>query len=124
MHNFRELKVWQAGIQICKSIYEIALIFPAAERYGLTSQITRAAVSIPSNIAEGCGRRSGKEFQHFLSISLGSAYELETQVIIANELNYISAEQLKQLSTQITEIQKLLSGLRNSLSTYYFLLNQ
>ncbi|MDT3404136.1 four helix bundle protein [Mucilaginibacter terrae] len=117
MHNFRELKVWQAGIQICKSIYQVAHIFPATERYGLTSQITRSAVSIPSNIAEGCGRKSGKEFQHFLSIALGSAYELETQIIIANELSYIPDEQLKQLTIQITEIQKMLSGLRNTLST-------
>lgn len=79
--------------------------------------MTRAAVSIPSNIAEGCGRKSNKEFYQFLSIALGSSFELETQIIIAKEFNYISEEILQQLSIQIIEIQKMLNGLQKSLAT-------
>ncbi|WP_232336569.1 four helix bundle protein [Mucilaginibacter aquatilis] len=75
MHNFKELKVWKAGMEVCKLIFATTRSFPASERYGLTSQITRAAVSIPSNIAEGCGRRSSKELYQFLSIALGSSFE-------------------------------------------------
>ena len=86
MHNFRELKIWKMGIEIAKSIFQLTRGFPVEERYSLTSQLTRSAISIPSNIAEGCGRKSDKEFNQFLSISLGSAFELETQVILAYEL--------------------------------------
>jgi four helix bundle protein len=85
MHNFKELKVWRAGIEVSKSIFSLTRNFPSDERYGLTSQMTRAAVSIPSNIAEGCGRKSNKELHQYLNISLGSAFELETQCIIAKE---------------------------------------
>jgi len=79
--------------------------------------MTRAAVSIPSNIAEGCGRKSAKEFNQFLSIALGSAFELETQIILAKEFNYISNEKLNQLSNQLTDVQKMLYGLQKSLDT-------
>jgi four helix bundle protein len=117
MHNFRELKVWQAAIVVCKATYTLTRSFPPSEQYGLTSQITRAAVSIPSNIAEGCGRKSKKEFQQFLSIALGSCFELETQLIISKEFTYITEDQLKQLTNQVTDVQKMLNGLRSSLST-------
>ncbi len=117
MHNFKELKVWRAAIELCKEIFKITRNFPSDERYGLISQMTRAAVSIPSNIAEGCGRKSAKELYQFLSIALGSAFELETQLIIAKEFNYIPNEKLKQLSILITDIQKMLYGLQKSLDT-------
>jgi four helix bundle protein len=117
MHNFKELKVWKAGITLCKATFELTNSFPSNERYGLTSQMTRAAVSIPSNIAEGCGRKSNKELYQYLSIALGSSFELETQLIIAKEFNYLSEDKLQLLSIQITEIQKMIYGLQKSLAT-------
>lgn len=108
MHNFRELKIWQSGIDLSKSVYESVKSFPDNERYGLTSQITRAAVSIPSQIAEGCSRKSQKEMTHFLSISLGSSYELETQLIIANKIHILNNETFKHLQNQCVEIQKMI----------------
>jgi len=82
MHNFKELKVWKAGIEIYKTIFELTWSFPGEEKFGLISQITRSAVWIPSNIAEGCGRKSNKELYQFLNIALDSSFELETQIII------------------------------------------
>jgi len=117
MHNFKELKVWRAGIEVSKSIFSVTRNFPSDERYGLISQMTRAAVSIPSNIAEGCGRKSNKELHQFLNISLGSAFELETQCIIAKEFNYIDAKQLDDITQLLTEIQKMIYGLQKSLNT-------
>lgn len=90
--TFKDLKVWQKGIELVKEIYKITNGFPREERYGLTSQLRRAAISVPSNIAEGFRRRYGKEHKQFLSIALGSCAELETQVVIGKELGYISKE--------------------------------
>ncbi len=115
MHNFKELKVWKAGIELTKVIFQVTRSFPAEERYGLTSQIIRSAISIPSNIAEGCGRISNKDFKHFLTIALGSSFELETQIIIAKEFNYVSEDELNGISSQIIEIQKMIYGLQKSL---------
>ena len=117
MHNFKELKVWKAGIEISKVVFQLCKTLPSEEKYGLISQLMRSAVSIPSNIAEGCGRRSNKELHHFLSIALGSSFELETQLIIAKEFNYISQERLEEACTIITDIQKIVYGLQKSLST-------
>jgi four helix bundle protein len=117
MHNFKELKVWKAGITLWKATFELTNSFPSNERYGLTSQMTRAAISIPSNIAEGCGRKSNKELYQYLSIALGSAFELETQIIIAKEFDYLSEDKLQILSIQITETQKMIYGLQKSLAT-------
>ena len=83
MHNFRELTIWKEAMEITKATYSITKKFPASELYGLTSQINRASVSIPSNIAEGSGRNGNNEFVHFLHISIGSCFELETQMILA-----------------------------------------
>ncbi len=90
MKTHKDLDVWKSGIGLVKNVYENTRKFPDDERYGLSSQMRRAAVSIPSNIAEGAGRGSKKEFVHFLYISLGSLSELETQVIVAGELDYIN----------------------------------
>lgn len=117
MHNFKELKVWRAGIDISKAVFDLTKTFPPNERYGLTSQMTRAAISIPSNIAEGCGRQSNKELKHFLSIALGSCFELETQLIIATEFNYLSSNTAEHLSKLMNELQKMLTGLQKSLIT-------
>ena len=117
MHNFKELKVWNAGIALCKAIFILTKTFPADERFGLISQMNRAVVSIPSNIAEGCGRKSGKEFHQFLNVALGSAFELETQLIIAKEFGYINEETLTMNCILVTEIQKMIYGLQKSLKT-------
>lgn len=115
MHNFKELKVWKAGIEVSKLTFKITRHFPSEERYGLISQMTRAAISIPSNIAEGCGRKSNKELHQFLNISLGSAFELETQCIIANEFGYISEIQLNEITLLLSEIQRMIYGLQKGL---------
>ncbi|WP_313374005.1 four helix bundle protein [Chishuiella sp.] len=96
MRNYRNLDVWKKGLEILKKIYKISDKFPEKEKYGLTSQITRAVVSILSNIAEGSGRNSNPQMINFLSISKGSAYEVEAQLIIAFELAYISEAELNE----------------------------
>lgn len=111
IHNFRELVAWQKAMQLTKRVYMLANTFPTNEQYGLISQIQRAAVSIPSNIAEGAGRPTQKELVHFLSFSLGSAYELETELLLAKELNYITSEQSNQIIAEIVEVQKLVYSL-------------
>jgi len=117
MHNFKELKVWKLGIDLTKSIFILTRDFPAEERYGLTSQMTRCAVSIPSNIAEGCGKKFDKELHQFLNIALGSAFELETQLIIAKDFDYINNESFNSNCSLLTEIQKMIYGLQRSLKS-------
>lgn len=117
MHNFRELKVWKMGIEISKSVFMLTRTFPAEEKYSLISQLVRCAISIPSNIAEGCGRKSAKELSQFLSISLGSAFELETQLIISYEFKYIEQVQFESILSQVHEIQKMIIGFQKSLNT-------
>jgi len=117
MHNFKELKVWKAGIEISKLIFQLTRSFPSEEKYGLISQMIRSAISIPSNIAEGCGRKSNKELHQFLNIALGSSFELETQLIIAKEFNYIDQDTLNTTCAIIIDIQKMLNGLQKSLNT-------
>jgi four helix bundle protein len=95
MHNFKELKVWQASMEISKAIFVATRSFPSDERFTLISQMMRSSISIPSNIAEGCGRKSNKEFYQYLNISLGSSFELETQLILAREFNYINETNFK-----------------------------
>lgn len=115
MNNFKELNVWQKAIELVKEVYRLTDNFPNNEQFGLTSQIRRAAISIPSNIAEEAGRRSNKEFEHFLSISLGSCFELETQIIIGQELNFINSDNCNIVDELILEIQKMIRGLQKSL---------
>ncbi len=110
MHNFRELKVWQKGIDFCVEIYKCTASFPGEEKFGLISQLRRSAVSISSNIAEGSSRTSDKEFFHFLAISIGSAYENETQLIISNKLKYVNDINFEELTQKVTEIQKMLNA--------------
>ena len=110
MRNFREFNVYIQSMKLCKEIYSISKILPQEERYGLCSQIQRAAVSIPSNIAEGSSRKSDMEFTRFLEISLGSSYELETQLKIAVELNYIKKEDLIMVWDCLDYVQKGLNS--------------
>ncbi len=93
-HNFREIKIWQEALVIVKEVYAFTSNLPKEERYGITSQINRSAVSIPSNIAEGSGRTSNKEFIRFLEIAISSSYELETQLILAQDLFNLSTNEL------------------------------
>lgn len=108
MHKYKELIVWQKSIKLVKITYQLTEKFPDKEKYGLSQQIQRAAVSIPSNIAEGAGRNSEKAFLNYLSIANASSCELETQLIIAKELNYISNEDAKNAFDFIFEIQKMI----------------
>ena len=115
MHNFKELKVWQLSRLLVKEVYELTSTFPASEKYGLISQIRRCVVSIPTNISEGSGRNTDKDFSHFLTISLGSAYELETLLILSSDVRLISDKQLENLLPKISEIQKMTFGLIKTL---------
>lgn len=119
MKNFKNLKVWQKGIKIVADVYKSVNRFPKEELYGLTSQIKRSAISIPSNIAEGSGRGTDKEFNRFLDIALGSSFELETQLIIAKELAYISEEDFLDISTKLDEVQRMITGLQKNLKQSY-----
>lgn len=97
-------------------IYETIESFPVKENFNLTSQMQRAATSIPSNIAEGCGRNSNAAFKQFLSIALGSSYELETQIIISSKLGYLDDEKFSELSKMVTEVQRMINGLSKTLA--------
>lgn len=110
MHNFKELKVWQASMEISKAIFIVTRLFPSEEKFTLISQMIRSAISIPSNIAEGCGRKSNKEFYQYLNVSLGSSFELETQLILAKEFNYINEANFTPLQSQIMEVQRMIAG--------------
>ncbi|MFZ1932785.1 MAG: four helix bundle protein [Thermoguttaceae bacterium] len=113
--DYRELIVWQKGMDLVEAIYELTAAFPKDELFGLTSQMRRAAVSIPSNIAEGQARNTTRDFLHFLAISYGSLKEIETQVLIAERLGYISNNQADAHVCLTTEVARLISGLVNSL---------
>jgi four helix bundle protein len=111
-HKFKDFKVWQKSMTVAKEVYLISATFPPDERFGLTSQVRRCAVSVPSNIAEGSGRNSNADFARFLAISLGSAYELETQLLLAELLGFIESKQIEVLLEQLTEIQKMIYTLQ------------
>lgn len=113
--NFQDLRIWQKGIEVAKDIYILTKKFPKEELYGLTSQMRRSAVSIPSNIAEGFRRYHNKEYKQFLYITLGSCAELETQIIIANELDYINETNRTELIEKIKYICRMTVKLINKL---------
>jgi four helix bundle protein len=116
MHNIKELKIWNKAMELTVEIYKATEKFPKEETYGLTSQIRRAAVSIPSNISEGAGRNSKNEFRHFLSIANGSSYELQSQLVISNRLNLLTDETTEILLTKIDEIQNMNYSFQKSLN--------
>lgn len=107
MHKVENLKIWKKSIELTKAVYLLIAELPKDEKFGLTTQIKRSAVSVPSNIAEGAGRNSNKEFKHFLSIANGSNYELHTQLLLLIELNLISKEKVQPVIEQCIEIQKM-----------------
>ncbi len=114
--SFKDLQIWQKSRVLVSDIYKITQNFPKEEMYGLTSQIRRCAVSIPSNIAEGRSRNTKKEFQYFLGIAYGSLAELETQLIISCDLEYLDDNNLIELTGKISEIGRMINGLDSSLN--------
>lgn len=119
MHKYKELKLWQKSIELVSDIYKIIAIFPEKERFNLISQINRAAVSISSNIAEGAGRNSDKEFVRFLAIAHASTYEVETQLIISKNLGYLLDCDLERILDCIVELQKMNYVLQQKLKSKY-----
>lgn len=115
MHKYNDLIIWKKSMELAKVIYTLTDKFPKDERFGIISQMRRATISIASNIAEGAGRESKKEFVYFLSVSNGSSYELQTQLLIAEEVEFINPEKIKQASQLINEIQKMNYALRKKL---------
>ena len=114
MNNYRELLVWRKAVDFAVRIYKETERFPKTEVYGITSQLRRASASIAANIAEGSGRNSDKEFVHFLSIALGSIYEVETFLCIAKEIAYLAEDNYNELLTATNELNKMLKALQKS----------
>jgi four helix bundle protein len=116
--HYKDLLVWQKGMALAKLVYVLSKKFPSEERYGLTSQLRRAAVSIPSNIAEGQARRGTGEFLQFLSITQGSLAELETQLLLSVDLSYCERSEADPALKEIDELQKMIVSLKRKLSSY------
>ena len=114
MHNFRNLQIWKDTMDLAQAVYEITEALPKMETYGLISQMTRAAVSVPSNIAEGSGR-SDKDFSHFLTIALGSLFELNTQIMLSERIGYLTTEQSLALQRRADKLQMMISGVKRHL---------
>jgi len=120
LRNYKDLKVWQKSYQLCLEIYRITKLFPKEEIYAITSQIRRAAVSVPSNIAEEYGRKTTPEYIRSLYIAYGSLCELETQISLSGDLGYIEAGKLKKLQDNIGEVERMLKALIKSLENKHF----
>lgn len=116
MRDFRQLKVWEKAHSLSLAIYKATATFPQQELFGLTSQLRRAAVSIPANIAEGCGRSGEPELARFLRIALGSASELEYHILLSTDLSYLNKSVSQQLSKQVTEVKRMLTSLIQKLT--------
>lgn len=115
MHKFKELEIWKKSRLYCSKIYSETAIFPLEEKFGLTNQLRRASVSIASNIAEGSSRSSNKDFSRFLEIAIGSAYEIETQLLISNDLGFLNEDKVVELTNELNEIIKMISRFRSTL---------
>ena len=115
LKNYKELKVWQKSYQLCLEIYRITKDFPKNEQYGLTSQIRRAVISVPSNIAEGYGRKTTPDYLRSLYIAYGSCCELETQLLLSGDLDYINNDDSKEILEKIGEVERMLKALIRSL---------
>ena len=114
--SYRDLEVWKRAMKLVKRIYQLTAKFPSEERFGLTNQIRRAAVSIPSNLAEGHARSGSAEFGRFISISMGSVAELETQILLSADLKYSDGESANEILAELNEIGKMLRGLSKSIA--------
>ena len=114
-HNFKNLNIWKLALELANEVYNLTDQFPKNEEFGLKSQLRRCSVSVASNIAEGSSRSSNKDFNRFLEISLGSLYELQTQIIISSNRNYFKLEKLNIIENKITELQRMISGFQKTL---------
>jgi len=114
--SYRDLEVWRKAMELAKRIYQITSKFPGDERFGLTNQLRRAAVSIPSNLAEGHSRSGPGDFSRFISISMGSVAEVETQVILSSELGYLAVETSSEVLSDLDVLGKMLRGLSKSIT--------
>lgn len=115
MHQFKKLKIWEDSINLAVDIYKLTKLFPSEEKFGLVSQMNRCVISISSNIAEGAGRNNPKEFRQFLGIALGSACELESQLVVSQKLDFISEENLNQQIDKLMFLQNMINKLIKSL---------
>ncbi len=115
INGFEDLIGWQKGMGLVESVYRLTARFPAEERYGLTSQLRRAAVSVPSNVAEGYGRRTRADYVRFLDVARGSANEIQTQLVLCQRLGLASQDQIHEPLEQVKEVQRILKGLVRSL---------
>jgi four helix bundle protein len=116
MRDFKQLKVWEKAHRLALDVYRATREFPSEERFGLTIQLRRAAVSVPSNIAEGCGRAGNKELAHFMSMAAGSVSEVEYQLLLARDLGFVSKERHQHLDGQTTEVRRMLNSFMKKLN--------
>lgn len=115
LRSYKELKVWQKSFELCKHLYDLSRIFPPDERFGLVAQVRRAAVSIPSNIAEGYSRDTTRDYLRFLWMARGSLAEIETQLMLARDLGFAEREQSERAIAELNEVGRMLRGLIRSL---------
>ncbi len=115
VNKYQDLIVWQKGMDFAEKVYQVTKVFSAEKKFGLTSQLNRSCVYIPSNIAEGAGRESKKEFSQFLSIAMGSCFEAETQILLAKRFEFITNEQTTPLLELSSENERMIAGLKKSL---------
>ncbi len=115
MHRFKDLEIWKMSRFFCSNVYKITSSYPETEKFGIVSQLRRASVSVPSNIAEGCSRKSNKDFSRFLEIAIGSLYEIETQLLISDDLGFVQKEELNLLLSDLNSIIKMTSKFKSSL---------
>jgi len=113
VRSYTDLDVWKKSCELAKLVYETTKLFPAEEQFGLTSQMRRASISIPSNIAEGCGRKGTKDSTRFFYIARGGLYEIETQTVLSFQLEFINADSNERILEKVTECKKLLNGFIN-----------
>lgn len=114
-HNFKNLLIWEKAMKLAKDIYRLTTSFPAEEKFGLIGQMRRCAVSIPSNIAEGCGRNTTPQLKNFLSISVGSTCELETQTLIARDMGFLTQEDANSIINKTIEVRRMIIGFSGTL---------
>ena len=116
MHDYKKLDVWEKSMKLVQDTYELTKSFPEEEKFGLVSQARRCATSIPSNIAEGAGRNTDKEFNNFLSIALGSAFELETQIILSQRLEFVSKDRANKILSDLDSICRMIHSLKKRIT--------
>ncbi|WP_353541800.1 four helix bundle protein [Deinococcus xinjiangensis] len=117
MRDFRQLLVWQKAHELTLEVYRVSRAFPAEEKFGLTGQLRRSAASVPTNLAEGSGRRSRAEYAHFVGVACGSALETEYHLLLASDLGYLTPDAYQPLDERVQEIKRMLAGLSHSLKS-------